>query len=101
MATYCRYVEVEGGRALSLRERKNYDCVFLETGRCSVYQARPAQCRCYPFWEEIIASEETWKAESAFCPGVGKGSIKSPETITDAILEMHAHPRKLFPAEKA
>jgi len=100
VATYCRTVEVEGGRALSLRERKNYDCVFLESGRCAVYPARPVQCRRYPFWEEIIATEESWKAESAFCPGVGKGSLVSPEIITDAILEMRAHPRKLFPVKK-
>lgn len=100
VSTCCRFVEVEGGRALSLRERKNYDCIFLEEGRCSVYDTRPAQCRRYPFWEEIVASEEAWKAESAYCPGVGKGPIVAPEAIADAILEMRANPRKLFPAEK-
>lgn len=100
VATFCRFVEVEGGKALSLRERKNYDCVFLEDGRCSVYDARPVQCRRYPFWEDIVATEEAWKAESAYCPGVGKGSIVSPEAIADAVLEMRSHPRKLFPIEK-
>lgn len=100
VATYCRFVEVEGGRALSLRERRNYDCVFLDGCRCSVYESRPAQCRRYPFWEEIIATEESWKAEAEHCPGVTKGSIVPPETIADAVLEMRANPRKLFPSER-
>jgi Fe-S-cluster containining protein len=93
----CRFVEVEGGKALSLRERKNYDCIFLENGRCSVYEARPAQCRRYPFWEEIIATEEAWKAEQRYCPGVGKGDLVPPEAITDAILELRANPHRIFP----
>ena len=99
MQTCCRFVEVEGGRALSLRERKNYDCVFLENGRCSVYEARPVQCRRYPFWEEIIATEEAWLSEQRYCPGVEKGDIIPPEAIADAILELRANPRKIFPDE--
>ena len=94
--TFCRFVEVEGGKALSLRERKNYDCIFLEGGRCSVYEARPVQCRRYPFWEEIIATEEDWEAEKRYCPGVGRGGIVSPEAIADSILEMCANQRKIF-----
>ncbi len=35
-ASFCRYVDAEGGRALSLREKNLYDCIFLEEGRCSV-----------------------------------------------------------------
>lgn len=100
VTTYCRFVDVGGGKALSLRERGNYDCLFLENGRCSVYEARPTQCRRYPFWEEVVATEEAWKAESAYCPGVESGPVVPPEEIAGAILEMRANPRKIFPTRQ-
>src|SRR5689334_22067239 len=38
---------------LALREYpKSYDCVFLKGKRCEVYQARPKQCRTFPWWPE-------------------------------------------------
>ncbi|HWR10909.1 MAG TPA: YkgJ family cysteine cluster protein [Rectinemataceae bacterium] len=95
--TCCKYVEVEGGRALSLGERAGYACVFLDGGKCSVYTARPVQCRTYPFWEEILESEATWKAEVAYCPGIGAGGTVPPEKIAGAILESRSNPRRLFP----
>ncbi len=95
--TYCRSIEAEGGRALSLREKAGYECVFLEGGKCSVYPARPIQCRTYPFWEELLESEESWKAEASSCPGVGKGAIVPPEAIAHAILERRSNPRRIFP----
>jgi hypothetical protein len=93
---YCRSIEVEGGRALSLREKSGYDCIFLEGGRCSVYAARPVQCRTYPFWEEILETETSWKAEASCCPGIGCGALVPPEKIAAAFLEMRAHTRRLF-----
>lgn len=94
---FCVFVEVEGGRALSLIEKKGYDCVFLENGRCSVYQARPIQCRTYPFWEETVKSEKAWDEEAAYCPGIGKGAIVPPEKIIESLLLARANARLLFP----
>lgn len=94
--SYCRSVEVEGGTALSLREKSGYDCIFLEGGRCSVYAARPVQCRTYPFWEEILETESSWKSEATYCPGIGAESLVLPEKIAAAFLEMRAHPRRVF-----
>lgn len=88
----CVHVKVEGGTALSLREKAGYDCVFLHDGRCSVYAARPAQCRSYPFWDEILVSEESWKAEARYCPGVGKGRPVPPANIAAAILSRRQNP---------
>jgi len=94
---FCTYVEVVGGRALSLIEKQSYDCVFLENGKCSVYQARPIQCRTYPFWEEILKSEKAWNEEAAYCPGIGKGTIVPPEKIIESLLLARANTRLLFP----
>ncbi len=57
------------------------DCVFLYKGRCQVYEARPEQCRTWPFWPENM-SERVWRDEVApFCAGVGKGRRYTREEI--------------------
>src|ERR1017187_104583 len=45
-----RHTRVEH-RGRSLREKANGDCVFYDkTAGCTIYEARPAQCRTWPFW---------------------------------------------------
>ncbi len=67
-----RYLRRLDGR-VSLRERANFDCVFYRAGEgCTVYQARPLQCRTYPFWGRILASRRTWEIEAENCPGIGE-----------------------------
>ncbi len=57
------------------------DCMFLKNKRCSVYEARPSQCRTWPFWPDVM-NAKTWSKEVAtFCPGVGKGKLWSAEEI--------------------
>jgi hypothetical protein len=54
-------------------------CVFLDplTRHCRVYEARPTQCRTFPFWREWIRKGE-WTAEvRALCEGVGRGPTHS------------------------
>ena len=40
-------------------------CVFLgDDGKlCGIYEARPVQCRTYPFWPNILQSMESWNEE--------------------------------------
>ncbi len=65
-----RYLRRVGGR-LALTEKPNWDCVFWEEGRgCTVYPVRPAQCRTYPFWAEVVRSRAAWGEEAARCPGI-------------------------------
>jgi len=57
------------------------DCRFLDGNRCTVYEARPAQCRTWPFWPENMNSR-TWKKDiTTFCPGIGKGRLHTSEEI--------------------
>jgi len=47
-------------------------CPLLDhDGRCSVYEARPAACRTYPFWPENLASPYEWAREASLCEGIG------------------------------
>jgi hypothetical protein len=70
-----------------LKERKeNPDCLFLKNGnRCGVYEGRPAQCRTWPFWPEIMGAKAWAKDVVAFCPGVGKGRVWSGDEIEKLI----------------
>ena len=56
-------------------------CTFLRGTKCSIYGARPTQCRTWPFWPENM-NARTWSREvQAFCPGVGKGRLFSESEI--------------------
>jgi len=57
------------------------DCCFLEERRCGVYEARPEQCRTWPFWPENM-DPGVWREEIAtYCSGVGKGRLYDAEEI--------------------
>jgi len=78
---YCRIVDLGLARRLSLREKPNLDCILWENGGCSVYEARPVQCRSFPFWSACVASEEQWLLHSKSCPGMGQGAVHSRAEI--------------------
>lgn len=84
---YCRWVPFGFIEHLSLREHHNRDCVFWQDGGCTVYDARPAQCRTYPFWSTIVETEVDWMRESRECPGIGIGRRHYPEDIEAAIVK--------------
>ena len=67
----------------SLREFANGDCVFFdtETRSCSVYEARPRQCRTWPFWDSNLRTPTHWKETCENCPGCGKGKLYQLEEI--------------------
>jgi len=80
-AVYCRWVDGEDGReVLSLKEKANFDCILWNSG-CSVYGARPLQCRAYPFWPRNVETPEAWSLTAEECPGINGGEYHSPEEI--------------------
>lgn len=78
LASHTRRVD---GR-LSLREESDGRCVLFEGGTgCRAYEARPRQCRTWPFWTRIVATPAAWDREAADCPGMGKGEVVGAEEI--------------------
>jgi Fe-S-cluster containining protein len=75
----------------SLTERfvdpHGFDCILLDRdkvegkGLCRVYDARPEQCRTWPWWSKALESRETWEAAKPGCEGIGEGELHSAETI--------------------
>ena len=79
--TWCRWVPFERGtERLSLREKSNFDCVFWNAG-CTVYNARPLQCRAFPFWDNIVCSSEAWETAGRGCPGINNGELRARAEI--------------------
>jgi Fe-S-cluster containining protein len=76
-----KYCEKYRGAWHLIEDRKNPDCMFLKNKGCTIYEARPTQCRTWPFWPEVMNSKAWAKDVVAFCPGVGKGKLISSEEI--------------------
>ncbi len=71
------------GQRKSLTERADGDCILFDkaTRRCMVYDARPAQCRTWPFWASNLRSPETWEETRQACPGTRRGPLVDREGI--------------------
>lgn len=76
----------------SLRERRSehgLDCIFLDRASvpgkavCSIYKARPMQCRTWPFWPENLRSHRAWVTVKRItpCPGMNSGKLVPIEAI--------------------
>jgi len=81
-----QYVRKVGIRK-SLVEYDNGDCVFFDANsrKCAVYNARPRQCKTWPFWQSNVATPEAWKGVCEVCPGSGRGQLHSAEKILHQI----------------
>lgn len=86
MEQYTR--EIHGRRSLQERLTPHgHDCIFLDResapGKavCSVYRARPLQCRTWPFWPENLAHPRDWQRTGRTCPGVDRGRLYPIEAI--------------------
>ena len=60
------------GYKYSLKEvvcNDSYDCIFYDrvSKGCKVYEARPTQCRTFPFWDYFKQRVDELKDE---CPGI-------------------------------
>ena len=79
-----------------LKEKKDRpDCMFLKQKRCTVYEARPSQCRTWPFWNEVMNAKAWAKDVAGFCPGVGKGKVWSAEEIDSVLAQETASEKQL------
>jgi Fe-S-cluster containining protein len=67
----------------SLIEYPDGDCIFLDpqSRKCTVYQARPIQCRTWPFWDSNLKRKKDWVATCTVCPGSGRGRLYSFDEI--------------------
>jgi uncharacterized protein len=73
------------GDRYSLIEKPGGDCIFWDRQvGCTVYAARPVQCRTWPFWPENIETPDVGDQITRICPGSGQGRVFSIEEIREA-----------------
>ncbi len=73
------YLRRVRGRFSLIEQPETMDCIFLQpnsTGArgCSVYDARPTQCRTWPFWTDNLATSDDWAEAGSRCPGINRGT---------------------------
>lgn len=90
VAAFSRKFVRRVGDAYSLIERPGGDCIFWDkSSGCTVYPARPVQCRTWPFWPENLETPDDWENVKGICPGSGRGQWFSLEEIQASAAKVH------------
>ena len=63
-------------------------CGFLKEKQCGIHEAKPVQCRLFPFWPELVESRSAWEKTGEWCPGVGQGPLISIAAAVQVADEM-------------
>ena len=81
-----RYLRRVKGRISLIELPKTFDCIFLKNKKCEIYPVRPTQCRTFPWWPQIMISEEEWKQTARLCEGIRSDApVVSLETIDEQL----------------
>jgi Fe-S-cluster containining protein len=86
----------DGRQRLALRERgaQGGACILLEgASHCTAYAARPAHCRSFPFWPEVLNSPQAFESARSTCPGIA--AQPEPEAREEAFAMLESLYREL------
>ncbi|HEB31252.1 MAG TPA: YkgJ family cysteine cluster protein [Spirochaetes bacterium] len=95
---YTKNVSLFHENRYSLIEKPNYDCVFWDS-LCTIYPARPYQCRTYPFWKKHVVSEREWEKAGKFCPGINRGIVHSKDLIENFVQNIPGYAIRKFSSD--
>lgn len=66
----------------ALLDRPGSDaCIFLKDNKCSVYGARPIQCRTFPWWVQNIETPSDWEEAALHCEGINHPDAKEVDVV--------------------
>ena len=65
-----RYTRNVSGRISLIEIAPSYDCILLKDNKCTAYDARPKQCRKFPWWPSTTESKEAWDGTRNECEGI-------------------------------
>jgi len=64
---YTRYVD---GQYALLDRPGSEDCIYLQDNKCTVYDARPIQCKTFPWWIHNLRGPKDWEEAASRCEGI-------------------------------
>ena len=78
-------------------------CHFLKENMCTVHEARPFQCRSFPFWKMMVSSLRNFQDYTKKCKGLQllKGKYYSKEEILNWAKAEYEMEKKYFLELKA
>jgi uncharacterized protein len=65
-----KYTRLVDGQYALLDAPGSYDCQFLKNNQCTVYNARPIQCRTFPWWVHHLREPSDWEDAAGRCEGI-------------------------------
>jgi Fe-S-cluster containining protein len=65
-----KYTHLLQNRRSLKEDPNNFDCVFLEDKKCTIYSVRPQQCRTFPWWVENLKNRKAWEETAERCEGI-------------------------------
>jgi len=65
-----QYTRLVDGKYALLDQPRSDACIFLKEKRCTVYDARPTQCRTFPWWLQNLQTAEDWQEAALHCEGI-------------------------------
>ncbi|MFA6119395.1 MAG: YkgJ family cysteine cluster protein [Parachlamydiales bacterium] len=71
-----KYTRLVNNRISLIENFVNYDCCFLKDKKCQIYEARPFQCKQFPWWKDNLISPESWENVKKQCPGIDSNNSK-------------------------
>jgi len=74
-----QYMELHEGQYVFRNDGDN--CIFYGEKGCTIYEARPTQCRTFPFWKANLKSQYRWKLIEEECEGIGQGKLYTVDEI--------------------
>ena len=80
-----KYTRTTKGPRVLIDRADSHDCVFLIDKTCTVYEARPTQCRTYPWWLSNTHDRQSWDETAGQCEGINYpgAPIISPSEILE------------------
>lgn len=69
-------------------------CQFFKDGKCTVYEARPTQCRTFPYWPRNIVDGKFTTDVTNSCPGINLGNSLQADELMKQQIEAEDELRK-------
>lgn len=67
-----KYTRLVDGQYALIDRPESFDCIFLQEKKCTVYEARPVQCKTFPWWIQNLKDKSDWKEAQAHCEGISE-----------------------------